>query len=91
MDQLIVPVGLEMIKSRLSVVSDKFIPMFNPTEFGCDDNGNLTIDDALYSEKTTTGDFILFLGVTSKPDEKYLAYASFCALSKLRCLKKNNC
>ena len=81
MMNFVIPEGVRVLQSKLKVNSNQTIPAFNPTNNYCDDNGLLTFDSK-YQNGTTEGDFILFLGVTNKPSEGYLAYATFCLLGK---------
>lgn len=82
MEQIIVPFGTEILQKGLKVTSNGKIPAFSPNTYGCDDGGTLTLNDDDYKTEKD-GDFVLFMGVTNKPDEGYLAYASYCVLRNL--------
>ena len=77
MMNFIIPEGVRILQSKLKVNSNQIIPAFDPNYHWCDDNGLFTFDSS-YKTSTNEGDFILFLGVRNKPNESYLAYATFC-------------
>ena len=77
MMNFVIPESLKILSSKLKVNSNQIIPAFDPGWNYCDDQGKLTITDS-YKTNTTDGDFLLFLGVVNKPNEGYLAYATFC-------------
>jgi hypothetical protein len=81
MEDFIIPESVRQLEMRLKVTSNQTIPAFNPSDAGCSDEGLSSIS-SVYESTTTNADFILLLGAVNKPDEGYLAYATFCVLGK---------
>jgi hypothetical protein len=79
MEKLVIPEAIKVLQSRLKVKDGGEIPPFNPTDSGCNDQGNFTIDNSPYTNPTQ-GDFILFLSVLNDNSDT-LAYAASCLSS----------
>lgn len=81
MEKFVLPEAIRILESRLKVTSNSIIPAFNATQHGCDDDGNLTVDSK-YASQSTSGDFLLLVGVINEQNSGTLAYATYCVLGR---------
>ena len=85
MENLILKASLDILSDVFSVKTNSHIPNFDVNALGCNDRGNMTLDDK-YKTQASVGDFLLFAGtVLDVPDPGYgtfVAYASACAVGK---------
>ena len=86
MEHFIIPEGIKVLKSKLKVRSARVIPPFNPFNANCNDfeksKPNINIRSNFH-KTTTRADFLLYIGVINKPNDNFLAYATFCVTGKL--------
>ena len=73
----VIPEGIKILQSKLSVNSNQIIPSFDVTGKLCNRLNLITFDES-YKTNITNGDFLLFLGVINQPDAAYAALSVFC-------------
>ena len=85
MEHFIIPEGIKILRSKLKVRSGKVIPPFNPFNANCNDfensKPNINIRSNFHKQNIRA-DFLLYIGVVNRPDDNFLAYATFCVTGK---------
>ena len=87
MKRFIIPEGIRVLKRKLKVRSNRRIPRFDPFASECNDmaNGRPNIDiKSKYHKKELRADFLLYVGVVNRPQESWLAYATYCVTGAAR-------
>lgn len=85
MRHFIIPEALKILRQVISVESNQIIPPFSPFRSNCDDTQGDRPNISIRSNFHKTGlqaDFLLYVGVVNKPQESFLAYATFCVLGR---------
>ena len=79
MRNLVIPKGIEIIREKIKIKSEGFIPPFN--EINCRDPNRFGVPNIKirtdYHKSGVDADFLLYIGIVNSP-ENFLAHATFC-------------
>ena len=75
--KIVIPEGIKQLTGFLKVTSNNALPAFGNRLSWCENDEGISSISSNYKNDSTTGDFVLFLGVVSS-NQSYLAYAGPC-------------